>query len=131
MKIPDGWFQRLFDLGQRGKASIDALSTQLMFAEARIDVAGEAEGPKLVKAEMVKAFDTYATELTGLVRELTAENEKEKRAKAVAELAAVILSNTLLREMDREAVIKAVTVARMLIEEAAAAPSNVPPAVPS
>jgi hypothetical protein len=108
MKIPDGWFQRLLELGKRAKTEFDV--TQMILA---------GSDPEAIENHLNKTIGQYAAELQALARELQAESEKERRAAKVAELAAVILSGTLLGSMDREAVIKAAAVARQLLDEAA------------
>ncbi len=115
MKIPDGWFLRLVALGRRFKADAEALAAQPMSAETLLEQLGKPDAPTAGS----QLFDQYADELGKLARELQAETEKEQRAAKVAELAAVILSGTLLGNMDREAVIKAAAVARQLLDEAA------------
>lgn len=122
MKIPDGWFQRLFDLGKRAKKEVEDMLERQHLARAAdaLDVAGaEQRTPAAHDAQWQALIEQYSADLQGLARELEAETEKERRAAKVAELGAVILSGTLLGSMDREAVIKAAAVARQLLDEAA------------
>lgn len=122
MKIPDGWFQRLFDLGKRAKKEIEdkLTSDSLAVAADAMQLPGaEQRTPAAKEEQWQKMIEQYSAELQGLARELEAETEKERRAAKVAELGAVILSGTLLGSMDREAVIKAAAVARQLLDEAA------------
>jgi hypothetical protein len=121
MKIPDGWFRRLLELGKRAKSDIEgAFADQALNAAARgMALPGAAERAPEVALHIEALIEQYAGELQTLARELQAESAKELRAQRVAELAAVLLQATLLRDMDREAVIKAANVARQLLDEAA------------